>query len=723
MTLAQLTADVKVIVDILARLVDFGLIDIIHEKDINYEDVDSIEYVLTRIADLNLLAVKKDRLLNYLIDQVEVLDLSAIEVEAINLNADILVLIDIYRAVLPLIMNEGFPYKKASDFEVPVYVEDLKETYLNRESLVHVIAAFRLLQDTTFFKEVAHPLINALTDTLPEEYSELANFTYYDEDKLLRDIEILTDILEKLNDFNIVTLITDKDLDISDLTLVKAVLDDLFSSVTLKDKYATLVDFILEKLDVDTNGINLTDVDFDQELDAWKNIIDQIQVLLADENITLISELRDLIDNLSEDILDEITNARIVNVANLVEAVLDTRLVFEAITNIYNKFVVEELGARDTELAQLLSIDNFTKVQFVDDIRKLMAVAKDAAELDVVNRYRTFKDEFEAAIGNEAKLRAIRNLIEIRFAQLDQVERIITNLFNLTFVDQKAQDLLVYFDTEGKLTYIDLTDVDWAHDAAVISTMIQILRDTEELEGVSILRPTLEIFENEQVFRNAYNAYEEFLTLDLFTKVVIPYLHGEILPRVSFGDTQVFDPLLGLTEEELYGLFVDLKTAFGKIIDMGFFNENGVNFNVRSDIEFLYDLFRPYVTLTAEHEELIDKMIMVISSFGVLKIDYTGVSLRSEVDILKNILTQVENIVAEMRNGVSLDLNIFKNDVVMTSVENIIRELAASEIYYQVLEDVINRIVVHNVEHDNFVLLDAIERSEWVDVGRYRSNS
>ena len=69
-----------------------------------------------------------------------------------------------------------------------------------------------------------------------------------------------------------------------------------------------------------------------------------------------------------------------------------------------------------------------------------------------------------------------------------------------------------------------------------------------------------------------------------------------------------------------------------------------------------------------------------------------------------------------MRNGVSLDLNIFKNDVVMTSVENIIRELAASEIYYQVLEDVINRIVVHNVEHDNFVLLDAIERSEWVDV-------
>ena len=32
MTLAQLTVDVKVIVDILARLVDFGLIDIIHEK-------------------------------------------------------------------------------------------------------------------------------------------------------------------------------------------------------------------------------------------------------------------------------------------------------------------------------------------------------------------------------------------------------------------------------------------------------------------------------------------------------------------------------------------------------------------------------------------------------------------------------------------------------------------------------------------------------------------
>ena len=537
---SMLVEDLQSIIGALRSAVEFDVLGVLRGNAINWNNIEAVENVINAIFGLNYLDVKLDEIINFVTNNV--FDLSELDVAGVDLEADGAKVALAYRMIAENILTQNwFPIQFLSNIgNSTLFVRDV----LNAPVLNVVVDAIQEILTTSLVYEVAPVMYSYAQTIVPDDlYFIIANALTKDE--LQDDILSVLDVLRELIAMEVYNVILEGEvIEFNGVSEhVNTILDTLFNTNILGKDPINLYIGLFNLLGVELNRELLESVDTSADAQVLFSILEHVEEILINSQISNHRELLTLISEFSlEDVL---ADERLINGVNaesllaILEDVLGLSLLPAIFEPVYNAFVPEMIAGLNPDLQALLSIEDYPAELFIEDAKTLVYVLRQLVDFGAIGIYR-------GADINWSDTKPIENILEAIFAlnflnvKLDEIVTFVSNnMYDLSALDVES--------LRGKL----------ANDGAILADVYRILATEiftldifpiKSINDLSSFTINPGDYLTEEILTSAIDALERLLDLGLIYEA-LPVAYEFV--QLNIPADLYYIVAYGLTKDEL----------------------------------------------------------------------------------------------------------------------------------------------------------------------------
>ena len=326
-------SDYSALVDMLIKLNEFGIYDIVfNDGEIDWSNGELVETVLNSTIGLNIFEYKEKQLIKSIVHTMSKTDanMSLIASDIIRLSQDKELLIEAYKALIPVLTKESFPWRRLSDFaadkKATIYIRD----YTDKETLKSIISAVEALNNTTLNEGTIAYTLNMVKAIFNNE--AINNILSY-QNRGLTNKDVVADINTLLEDGGTVKLLIDAgivdfffgtDINIILPEVYENVIRDVFNLNILNGQYAEVVKLVAGMMGLDVNQIKTSVLNADTDEEALVALVKDAVALLEINGFTTFTSLSKLMNQTL--LMDYFTTENLKEVADIIKDTISLTL-------------------------------------------------------------------------------------------------------------------------------------------------------------------------------------------------------------------------------------------------------------------------------------------------------------------------------------------------------------------------------------------------------------
>ena len=537
---SMLVEDLQSIIGALRSAVEFDVLGVLRGNAINWNNIEAVENVINAIFGLNYLDVKLDEIINFVTDNI--FDLSELDVAGVDLEADGAKVALAYRMIAENILTQSwFPIQFLSNIgNSTLFVRDV----LNGPVLNVVVDAIQEILTTSLVYEVAPVMYSYAQTIVPDDlYFIIANALTKDE--LQDDILSVLDVLRELIAMEVYNVILEGEvIEFNGVSEhVNTILDTLFNTNILGKDPINLYIGLFNLLGVELNRELLESVDTSADAQVLFSILEHVEEILINSQISNHRELLTLISEFSlEDVLDD---ERLINGVNaesllaILEDVLGLSLLPAIFEPVYNAFVPEMIAGLNPDLQALLSIEDYPAELFIEDAKALVYVLRQLVDFGAIGIYRG---------------------ADINWSDTEPIENILEAIFALNFLNVKLDEIVTFVSNNMyDLSALDVESLrgKLANDGVIIADVYRILATEiftldifpiKSINDLSSFTINPGDYLTEEILTSAIDALERLLDLGLIYEA-LPVAYE--FAQLNIPENLYYIVAYGLTKDEL----------------------------------------------------------------------------------------------------------------------------------------------------------------------------
>lgn len=723
----EFARDIDSLALLVEQLRDFGIDSVMRNEAINFDQEAVVRAIVNNLANMYFVHHNLDNVIDY----VDGKNILPIKLEALKSNefdyvADADILVDAYAKLIDFMMSEDNTLHTKSEIEAFIKNGMKTGSKLNSgivNNLYAFVEAYEELVKATIIPVMYVDVFEFVQSKLPVKYQNVINvldvqgltFAQKQEDSIKS-----AEILRTLVDLGLYRIYKDKDLnfagnavstlnggnvEMSKVDMINLIIEELYNLNTLRNRGEVVLE-VLNSLGVETSGIDFTNVDWDNELEAVKMAVSGILSGLLDYELQTVKEVRDYIKStltstsykaLIKSLLKEVKNIlKVVNADNFVKVVdaLSSSDAFDQIVvPVYNKFLLSRFTG---SVYDLLDLTGYTPELLNKDMQIATIMVRD------------FKVAKELIVETHDN---IHNPVCI-----SAVEDFIYQAFLLNVADMKKQDVIVFLDTvKPSLNFdeIDLTDIDMSQEGLIYSQF------AEEILVIVFESGYLDIniahFGNTDIMSAVIDIYNGTVTSSSeIYKEISQWLFSNVIYNVIYkiGNLENYQ----FTEEKVQLLYEAFGETLDAMLDMGVFSNDGIDFTNKDNTDRLFTIFEDVLVPTGQFATHIRHLRDNIYELGVIPFTYEYLSTSHEISFAKNIIKVVSNFYKEHGIDLRKDISNITNKEVQDDITQLFKELLDSEILEQLLVPGMNGLLkIYTKDVVKLTLLDGVDNYEFIN--------
>lgn len=425
-----LLEDLDIILDIAKHGYNLGLIDYVFDKTLHTINVDALCDIVDEAVKMNLAELyfhtTLTKTLNYIFKKVNI-EVSVTEEEVLR-EVTLLDEAEAFKGILHSIKNLLDVNELISLDDILSFVKDkgyAKEEVLDVETGLALEALLGSLVDLQSVQLVLPKLLNYAT-TLVDQFDLGFLVDEFTGAELAQEIKTLAKLIVPAIEAELVGLAFKKPIDELPLYFEKynEMLSVVQQSIILNEKYANVAEILLNELlsmlkaEGVVTEVQCRGLDFAQEIEQIKSIINGVSNICAENNIKSVKGAKDFIADKIYLRADFFTVSLGVELENIITNVADLETLQIILPNIFDKYIGSVKGI---DLSFL--VGEFKGVELAEDIKTIAKLIVPAIEAELTSLL--FKDQYKE--------------VTINFAKYDEMLDI---LGNLNIVNKKYAEIV-----------------------------------------------------------------------------------------------------------------------------------------------------------------------------------------------------------------------------------------------------------------------------------------
>lgn len=716
----EFASDLKAAALMVSQFNQFGLASIARNENINYNQAKLVQAMLENIVSTNYVKYNLDSLIDYVDGFNLPIKFEALKADEFDYKHDANVLAQVYEQMIPFLTSNHNPLKTRRDIKDLISNNfkldtDLKQVM--KEFKNDLLDAYDELVQMTAIPLLLNELANYGKALTPTNYKHLFDLLAIDEltyAEKADDVMQTARILRLVVDLELYKVVTTKDYNFagdilstlygkeeSKVTLITSLVDEVYALNVLRNRSDLMLE-LLNALETDTTEVDLSDVDWDNEVTQLKVVIANGLELLLEYDIQTIQNAKDYARDLlnlrsANAILDELKaiNNK-VNVSlgvEIFEAIDESKAFDQIFKPLYNKYVFTKLPAKFVEVGDL---SEYKPSDLAEDIHSLAIAAR--ALLNIKDLEGTVKDNRDSA------------------ECISQAQAIIKALFSLNYLDLKKQALVdVAADIRAslKLDTLDVTGVNFKADGEIIAEyaeqILMILTETNILRAIRF-----DQFGDTYLMSDVVELYNGLVETTLFDAVSVWAFRAHVEPRIE--DIEQLKKY-SFTDEKIHLIGVKFGETLDAMLDMGFFSNYGVDFTNKENTDRLFVLLTDVFEPSDKVSKLVDKFKANMAEFGIIDLSYEGINAKPEFDALKAVMSSVSSFAKTYMNKLTSDFTVLVDPTFQDDLVNVFEKVFASRMLAQLALPLMSgsvRILTQDTE--TLHLLDNLDNDEFLNI-------
>ena len=651
---SQAVEDLRILIDIVETAVKAGALDLYHDRDmaINPGLYDSI---IGKLFDLNITKSSdvRVRLINLVLDKVglesidsisdwdneeNVLKATVTEVCAFLANNDVTTL----KGLLSFVRNREFLSKEFVTDANALDILDIAEAAIKSELVLKVSAS----------------VYSEVVTKLPADVQTLVGFgngvnDYYEELYYLDAPQFIA-IAKKAVELGVLDIYRERDMVIPTAAQINDILADVFALGLFNNRLDLFFDYVFNKLGLE---VDLTGIDWDNEIDVLYYVIEQAVPVLVNGGTTTLQETLRLARTIVADVKGFVRyNRTYVNLANayvgldILEKLGTSEVYMRSITKVVN-LVASKLPGNIVEYIDLTQYpENELRADY-PNIIEIIRNALDGRVYEVLTQRRGWAFPVEAQT-------ALENIVALGC--------------DLHFTARYTEGMIRLVGSVAGINNLpsNLSDIDLAADKPLLVSLVGMARNI--WIGTNNLHPQFAMLANKPLFEEIYTALDTTLSTTL-VNVMLPWAYESyVAPRLNSlpipAEYVDLSRLAGYRGAEVIELFDDILAAYASALDMNVFGTEGINFTNKAHLTNIVNLMLKHVELHAKLEDYLVRFVNKSDRMGVIVVPYAEVtSTRAELSAMKGIVSSLRDLASKYGSALG-NLSIlasagFENDV------------------------------------------------------------
>ena len=623
-----LNEDLGIIASILRTAVDFGAIDIaLHDADINFEDVESVKFVIEELFRLNYLSSHLEGL-SKLLAQFGI-NISKEELETVDFAHDGHELAEAYENLVIVLVLERIPFHSISD--INTLMANLKIAALvDEDIIVSVSKALDNIANMTLLKAALPGVLEYVSKMLPDSMKFFATLGTSGADGLISDIHEIANIIREVVELGVIDVYNgETNISVLCADKINGIIDKLLSLNYLNEHLDDLVKFGGKQagLDIDSSIINL-----EEEITVLEKFFCDVELLLSFNEIETVQDILDYISEQGYMNKSKWVDDNLAIITDVIDDILKSTIIKAAILPVYTKLVLPNLNVKP-ELKALLTLDEYTIDTLYEDLMDICSIVNELNNFGIID--------------------IILNNGVIDFENTETITYVIETLFGLHYFEYKTLAIVNFLPTiYSKLEGIDGSIIDFAHDGELIANAYEIIAKNILVNNVldcyrinDFMKITAKDFRKVLVDDYGYALTEALRELSQLTileasvPVVLPIVKSMLPAKLQF-----LAETYSLTGKQLADDIYNLTYAIDKLIEVGvftFIKDGNFSFDKIELLTEVVDTVLRTNYLDNRQNDLIEFALDMIgfdykaSTFGV---DLTNIDWETEEDLIVSIV-------------------------------------------------------------------------------------
>ncbi len=691
-------ADLVRLHQILVKLNDGGLPEVLGGGNINYNQADLVKEVLNLVAEIKYVNVLLVDIVEFADSKSEKVDLSSIDFAQVDLDADLEILGQIYEQLIPVLLSSNNPFTT---------LDAIKAGSINKSDLYALIydyqsiypSVIELASDITIAPQLVKFAYSKFEGKLNGNVAAIAqilDIESMNDAELREDLVVIADVLRKVETLDVLRYVLYKDdIEVTDNETISALVEDAFKLHMVDNNFEALVkEMINIVVKVDLSSVDFSSMDQEAEQALLVELANDAVVVANSLDVVNLSDvkpyIRNLISSLKSDVkeginllkdkqfkaalkqivntaLDEVRKANGEATVEVVEELCASEIFASVLLPVYEQKVFTKLSGI---LATIGDIHDYNEDNLRDDLSLVASIARNL---------------FDSGIYRFATDRVLPN----KEASVPYLEAAIKDICNLTILDVKKQDLgpvaeellvrvglldeIQKLDKDFDLSNADCESINFSADADLYASMATY--------GYDVLAGLLDTGFNMGIFGNteAMKALVEIYTISIETSAMDVIGHKALNAVTKLAAK--FKMTVNENDEEV--LYNISEFLFG-LVELGFFSNDGIDLTKVDVVKAMVDNVYASVTLPNKLQKLIDKVVSRVDAYGVVPFDWNKVSARNEakvmIDVAKLGLEFVNNHAPSIKE---FDLSILADAKAQSELTEIATRLADSSFVEQ----------------------------------------
>lgn len=641
----ELVAEINYLADAATILADMGLGNILSGANINYNQADKVEELLTVLGNMSYAKYHVDTYMQKYELTIKGFYMYEASYEDLDVVSDLAKIADAYRALVPMLTDSNFAIKTIEDFKA-IH----KATFIDnvRDHIDEVVEAYGYLANTSIAPYFYPTLVEKAKGLVPASLSFIADILSVEELTLAQaksDMVVSARFAKDLVAANVDEYLVEKTGLIPTKDVTEALINDVFDMYIFNTKFSEILEALMNKFNISTE-----DVDFDAI-----NWVSDKAILLAQ-----LPAIYEFIESINIETINDVLALRSVvsSVSEMKSFVLDnlnsenTKVLLDVVSELLNTTVAKEIGltvakkvAGKVQLTGKLEV--FNEILKLEKYNKESFVKEAKAGIELVNAlidstlYENLLDRSLAIDWNNPYIETmIRQFVELQVLPLygqEIIEGVGSILgkdlstFNNSNVDY-AGEQDAYVNAYNKVKEMLASD---AFALKSVSDFLSFVRGNSSVKWTYFLS-----YEYAHIILDAFNELTGTGLANEGFKLVMSKLVKSGLPAAEYLDVTV---LTRAEQDEDYARFIALaKSAIDFIYNDGSFERSGINSSLEN-VDAALEIVDHVMALNLFKGKYSDVVLAFMLEFNMdtVKVDLSYVDYAYEAELVKEAIVEV----------------------------------------------------------------------------------
>ncbi len=665
----EMIADLSVLASIIRTAAPLGIGEIIDGGDINYDQATEVQTILSLAGTLNYIKYNANALIEKLGTKVESIIAYGASYDTLDIANDLELLGQAY-AVVAYILDTGFAYRNINELKAMDIKTVVKFAYENAAVIANAVDYLAQMSIVPYIlPAVVEKGMDKLQGVLANVFSCIDPYSLTISE-LAHDTIIISELLHNAVDANIFAYLRFESAEIPASSAINGMIQNIYDMYLFEGHYSEMITTLLNEGQVDTTNIDLSAVDYDNEINYLQAVVTEIISMINEYGIKRYEEVKPELESYKkvlenkdkEELARRIRNAlnriNVEHLVNIVEIIDESTIIDQLVIPLYNLVFDKAMPER---IKQYLDITGY-ETSDVESDTHLFALG--------------LRSLYESGIHKE-----VLNNVHVGDGCVPYLQDAVRYFAQLRILDMKKQDLvgLVGELINKDLSDLDISSVDLAYDADII---INVMDDIyKAYSGTNRGRMQFSMLGDTETMTAIINIYAALLDTQL-GRIAIPYVAHKSVSNAPAYDNQFKNQILSLCDDTVDALYA--------LLAMGAFSNNGIDFTDKALTDRVFNVVYRNFTL-GEYQKYFDRFVANAYVYGVIPLNHSILSNANEINAIRSIQNAIKTFSNKYSSKLkNIDAALIQDQAFEDDVTNLFKELLQSDFIAQIFMSVMN---------------------------------